>query len=268
MKVVGVIPARYNSTRFEGKVIADLLGKPIIQHVYEKAKAARLLDDLIVAADDDRVVKIVKDFGGKVIYTSPKQPTGSDRIAEVVNPLDVKIVINIQGDEPLIEPKMIDELARVLLNDEKLVMATLVKKINNPEDINNPNVVKVVIDRAGFALYFSRFPIPYVRICDSLIAAAAEAMPNEAGRAKNIVYYKHIGLYAYTKDFLFTFTNLPPSPLEEAEELEQLRALEYGYKIKTVETEFETVGVDTPQDLEKAKETLTSSRKAENAKNS
>ena len=244
MNAVGVIPARFSSTRFEGKVIADLLGKPLIQHVYERAKEACLLDDLIVAADDDRVVKVVEGFGGKVAYTSPKQPTGTDRIAEIVNPLDVRVIVNIQGDEPLIQPKMINDLAGILLEDKSIVMATLVKKISDPEEIGNPNVVKVVVDKDGFALYFSRSRIPYIREHNTSLVT------------QNPVYYKHIGLYAYTKDFLFTFTNLPPSPLENLEALEQLRVLENGYRIKTVETEFDTVGVDTPEDLEKAREVL------------
>jgi len=237
MNVIGVIPARYGSTRFDGKVLADIMGKPMIQHVWEKAKEARLLEDLIVATDDDRVLKAVEGFGGKAVFTSPGQPTGSDRIAEVVNPLDVRIILNIQGDEPLIRPKMIDDLARALIDDESIAMATLVKKIDNPEEINNPNVVKVAVDKDGFALYFSRSAIPYKR-------------------TENAVYYKHIGLYAYTKDFLFTFTNLPPLALESSEALEQLRVLEYGYKIKTVETKFDTIGVDTPEDLEKIRQVL------------
>jgi len=243
MNVVGVIPARYSSTRFEGKIIADLLGKPLIQYVYERAKEARLLEDLIVAADNDKVVNTVKEFGGKVIFTSPDQPSGTDRIAEVVNPLDVRVIINIQGDEPLVQPKMIDDLAGALLEDESIVMATLVKRIDNPEEINNPNIVKVAVDKNGFALYFSRNPIPYIR----------DQAPEGAEKP---IYYKHIGLYAYTKDFLFTIANLAPSSLEKAECLEQLRALEYGYKIKTIETEFDTVGVDTPADLEKVRTIL------------
>ena len=186
MNVIGVIPARYTSTRFEGKILADISGKPMIQHVWEKAKDAHILEDLIVATDDDRVIKAVEEFGGKAVFTSPEQPTGSDRIAEVVNPLDVRVVVNIQGDEPLINPKAINDLASALLEDESIVMATLVKKIDNPADISNPNVVKVAVDKDGFALYFSRSPIPY-------------------DRTHNAVYYKHIGLYAYTKDFLFLF---------------------------------------------------------------
>ena len=238
MNAIGVIPARYSSTRFEGKVLADLSGKPVVQHVWERAKQAMMLDDLIIAADDQRVVDRVEGFGGKAILTSQDQPSGSDRLAEVVNPIDVKIVVNIQGDEPLVHPTMIDELVRTLEEDDSVTMATMIKKIKKNEELIDPNVVKVVIDRFANALYFSRSPIPF-----------------EKGEPSKI-FYKHLGLYAYTKDFLFTFTNLPKSNLETAESLEQLRALENNYKIKTIETEFETVGVDTPEDLERAKELI------------
>lgn len=238
MDVIGIIPARYGATRFEGKVLADLMGKPVIQHVYEMARNSKMLDDLIVATDDERISKAVKDFGGNVTLTSVDQPTGTDRLAEVVNPLDVKIVINIQGDEPLVHYTMIDELARTMLDDGSINMATVIRRIEDKNEIMDPNVVKVVIDREGYALYFSRSPIPFER------------------GAKNKNFYKHLGLYAYTKDFLFTFTNLPVSELERVESLEQLRALEHGYKIKTIETKFETVGIDTPEDLERAKKIL------------
>ncbi len=235
MEAIGIIPARYGATRFEGKPLADLMGKPVIQRVYETAKRSRMLDDLIVATDDERILEAVKGFGGKAVLTSIDQPTGSDRLAEVVNPIDVKIVVNIQGDEPFMHHTMIDDLTRVMLEDESLNMATVIKKIDDKEEIMDPNVVKVVVDKDGFALYFSRAPIPFVR----------------SREAKG--FYKHLGLYAYTKDFLFTFTNLPKSKLEKTECLEQLRALENGYKIKTIETNLETVGIDTPEDLEKAK---------------
>ena len=238
MNAIGVIPARYSSTRFEGKVLADLLGKPVIQHVWERAGEASMLDDLIIATDDQRVVETVESFGGKVALTSVDQPSGTDRLAEVVNPIDVKIVINIQGDEPMVHPTMIDELVRTLSGDESICMATVIKRITKKEQLIDPNVVKVVIDRFENALYFSRSPIPF-----------------EKGEPSKI-FYKHLGLYAYTKDFLFTFTNLPKSNLETAESLEQLRVLENNYKIKTIETKFDTVGIDTPEDLERAKELL------------
>jgi len=240
MDVIGVIPARFGSSRFEGKVLADLNGKPLIQHVWERAKKSKLLDDLIVACDDEKVFKVVERFGGKAVLTSKQHQSGTDRITEVVNPIDVKIVVNIQGDEPLLHPSMIDDVANVLLSDNTVSVATIIKKIEHQEEINNPNVVKVVFDKNFFALYFSRYAIPFVR-------------DEEPGQ---VIHYKHIGLYAYTKDFLFTYKNLSPSNLEKLEMLEQLRILENGYKIKVVETKFETVGVDTESDLEKVRQLL------------
>ena len=242
MKAVGIIPARYKASRFEGKVLAPLLGKPVIQHVWERAKRAHNLDNLIIAADDERIIKQVESFGGKAIITAKEHPSGTDRLREIANPLDVDIVVNIQADEPLIHPAMIDKLVTALSQDKDIVMATLMKKIDNPEEINNPNAVKVVVDKDNFALYFSRAAIPFYK------------------KVKSEYYYKHIGLYSYTKDFLFTFANLPPSFLEKAEGLEQLRALENGYKIKVLETSYNTVGIDTPQDLEKAEEILSKER--------
>ena len=239
IEAIGVIPARYSSTRFEGKVLADLGGKPVVQHVWEKASQAKSLNDLIIATDDQRVADVVKGFGAKVVLTSIDQPSGTDRLAEVVNPIDVKIIVNIQGDEPFVHPTMIDELVRTLLEDKDICMATVVKKITKKEELMDPNVVKVVIDRQGNALYFSRSPIPF----------------EKGGLSK--VFYKHLGIYAYTKDFLFTFTHLPKSNLEMAESLEQLRVLENNYKIRTIETNFDTVGIDTPEDLERAKVILT-----------
>ena len=238
MNVIGVIPARYSSKRFEGKVLADILGKPMIQHVWERAKQALVLDDLIIACDDERVASAAEGFGAKVILTAKAHPSGTDRIIEVINPLDVKVVVNIQADEPLIQPVMIDSLAQVLLDNPAVSMATLVKRITEPHEANDPNVVKVVIDKNNFALYFSRAAIPY------------HAHNSEL---KSPVFYKHIGLYAYTKDFLFIYKNLPLSNLEQTESLEQLRVLEEGFRIKVVETKTETIGVDTPEDLKKVK---------------
>jgi len=238
MDVIGVIPARYSSTRFEGKVLADILGKPMIQHVWERARQCLLLDDLIIACDDERVAEAAKSFDAKVVLTAKGHASGTDRIIEVINPLDVKIVINIQGDEPLIHPTMIDDVARALLADNSVTMATVIKKIDDQAVANDPNVVKVVADKNNFALYFSRAAIPYCR---------------EGSEAKKPLYYKHIGLYGYTKDFLFTYRNLAVSSLEKTECLEQLRVLEEGFRIKVIETKFDTVGVDTPSDLEKVK---------------
>ena len=238
MDVIGVIPARYSSTRFAGKVLADIMGKPMLQHVWERAKQSRVLDDLIIACDDEIIRKAAIEFGAKVVMTSREHACGTDRISEVVNPLDVKIIVNIQGDEPLIQPMMIDSVARTLLENRSLNMATVMKKITDPAEISDPHVVKVVVDKDNFALYFSRSAIPFV---------AAGSKIEEA------VYYKHIGLYAYTKDFLFTYKNLPVSNLEKAEKLEQLRVLAEGFRIKVVETKFDTVGEDTPEDLERVR---------------
>lgn len=250
MDAIGVIPARYASTRFEGKVLADLCGKPVIQHVYERAKQAKMLDDLIVACDDERVKNAVLKFGGKVIFTSPDQPTGTDRLTEVVNPLDVKVVVNIQGDEPFVQSTMIDSVVLELLNNPKIGMATIIKRIEDEKELYDTNVVKVVIDKDGYALYFSRNFIPFVR--DRELISRKRLL-------EAVSFYKHIGLYGYTKDFLFTFKNLPKTNLEEAEKLEQLRALEHGYKIKTIITKFDTIGIDTPEDLERAKELFSKS---------
>jgi len=252
MDAIGIIPARYASTRFEGKVLADLCGKPVIQHVYERAKQAKLLDDLVIACDDERIKNAVARFGGKAILTSPDQPTGTDRLTEVANPLDVKVIVNIQGDEPFVQSTMIDGLVLQLLhNPTKAGMATVIKRIDDEKELHDPNVVKVVVDKDGYALYFSRSPIPFVR-----------ERPHGKPLTQVHTFYKHIGLYAYTKDFLFTFKNLPESGLEEAEKLEQLRALEQGYKIKTIETKFDTVGIDTPADLERAKILLNENSKS------
>lgn len=247
MKAIGVIPARWGATRFEGKILANLLGKPVIQHVWENAKKAKTLDDLVVACDDERILKVVEAFGGKAVYTSPDQPSGTDRLAEVVNPLEVDIAVNIQGDEPLMKSIMIDNLVIALQDEKSAQMATVMKKIEDEEELTNSNVVKVITDKNGYALYFSRYAIPYNRT-------------GETDAKKRPVYYKHIGLYAYTKDFLFTFRNLPKSALENAEKLEQLRALEFGYKIKVVETKFDTVGIDRPEDIKRAEEALLKER--------
>lgn len=241
MDVLGVIPARYSSTRFAGKVLADILGKPMIQHVWERAKKALLLDDILIACDDERVAKVAEDFGARVVLTAKGHASGSDRICEVINPLDVKIVVNIQGDEPLIHPTMIDSVAGELLKNASLSVATVMKRIEDPSLVGDPHVVKVVVDKNNFALYFSRAAIPH------------QAQNSEVGQP---VYYKHIGLYGYTKDFLFTYKNLPVSILEKTESLEQLRILAEGIRIKVIETKYDTIGVDTPEDLEKVKEHL------------
>jgi len=255
MKRIAVIPARWQSTRLKGKVLADINGKPMVQHVWEKVKKAHMIDDVIIAVDKEKVFKVCESFGAKVVYTSPEQPSGTDRLAEVVNSIEADVVINVQADEPLIRPLMIDELAEVFEYEPNLQMATLIKRIHKKEEVDNPNVVKVVVDRKGYALYFSRSAIPYVRDAEEKETGS----PEETDVSNR--YFKHIGLYSYTKDFIFTYTNLPKSTLETEEKLEQLRALEHGYKIKTIETRYDTVGVDTLSDLEKVRQIMNEENK-------
>ena len=243
MDAVGIIPARYGSTRFEAKLLADLCGKPVIQHTWENAKKSNLIEDLIIATDDKRIYNAAKGFGANVVYTSQAHRSGSDRLTEVASSIDAKVIVNIQADEPLLHPSMIDDVVGPVLKDASTVMATLCHKIKDPAQIQDPSVVKVVFDRNGFALYFSRAPIPYERM-------------GSDDKLQAIDCYKHIGIYAYAKDFLFTFKSLPQSRLERIEKLEQLRVLENGYRIKVIETKFDTVGIDTPSDLQKAVEAI------------
>ncbi len=240
MGVVVVIPARFGATRLEGKVIADICGKPMVQHVYERAGRAGLVDDVMVATDDRRVVDVVEGFGGKVVLTSPHLRSGTDRVAEAVEGLDVEIVVNLQADEPLVEPDMIDSAIKPLVDDPAIPLCTLKTRIRDEREFRDPNVVKVVTDRAGFALYFSRSPLPYF--------PEGGFGGSEGGSA-----YKHIGLYVYRKDFLMDLSGLESTPLEGIEGLEQLRALEYGYRIRVVETHHNPVSVDTPEDLERVR---------------
>ncbi len=205
----------------------------MLQHVYERASQARYLSSTMIATDDRRIYEVAKSFGAIVRMTRADHPSGTDRVAEVASAENAEIVVNIQGDEPLIDPAAIDSAVLPLVHDSDLVMCTLKKRIEDPAEITNPNVVKVVTDRNGDAIYFSRCPVPYVR----------EPRPG-------IPHYKHIGLYVYRRDFLLRYSELPVGPLEEAERLEQLRALENGYHIRVVETEYESLGVDTPEDLD------------------
>ena len=243
LSVVGVIPARYESTRLQFKLLRRICGKSLLQWTWENASASHSLDRLIIACDHIELKKEAEKFGAAVILTSVEHSSGTDRIAEAMRDIDVKVVLNIQADEPLIHHSIIDRLAQEMLLDQELVMATVKKRIDYDGEINNPNVVKVVTNREDCAIYFSRSPIPFYR--------EEESSPK---------YYKHLGIYAYTKDFLYTFKNLPVSPLESAEKLEQLRVLEAGYKIKVLETQFDSCGVDTEDDLYKA-ESLLSKRK-------
>lgn len=238
MKAVAVIPARYASTRLNGKPLADICGKPMIERVYAVAKAARLLNDVIVATDDVRILKAVVAFGGKAVMTSVDHASGTDRIAEAIKEVEADIVVNLQGDEPTIEPEAIDAAIRPLLDDPAIDVATLKTEITVESEYLDPNVVKVVTDNDGFALCFSRSPLPYYR---------------DGFKKKTISPYKHIGLYVYRRAFLIEFAALPPSALELSERLEQMRALENGARIRVVETGANPVSVDTPEDLEKVR---------------
>jgi 3-deoxy-manno-octulosonate cytidylyltransferase (CMP-KDO synthetase) len=233
-RIIGVIPARYDSTRLPGKPLVNIAGKPMIQHVWERSKRSKLIDKLIVATDDRRIFDAVKGFGGKAVMTSKKHESGTDRIGEAVKKLKYRIVVNIQGDEPFMDPKNIDRAIKPLISDKKLNVSTLCYEIANSDEIGNPNIVKVVFDKNFDALYFSRYPLPYNRI----------------GSLK-IKYYKHIGLYVYRRDYLLKLVRMKQSGLEEAEKLEQLRILESGEKIKVVLTNIDSHSVDTEDDLNK-----------------
>ena len=232
MKVLCVIPARYASTRLPGKPLSMIAGKPMIQHVYERACQAQLPDEVVVATDNELVEKAVLDFGGKAVMTSPDHPSGTDRLAEVALMYpDVDVIVNVQGDEPMIPPEVIDRLAEAFTGDADLNMATM-KVVMDEEDYENPAAVKVVTDQQGYALYFSRSLMPYPR-----------------NKPEGFKVFKHVGIYAYRRNFLLKYAALAPTPLEKAESLEQLRALENGYKIKVLESDFQGIGVDTPEDL-------------------
>lgn len=234
-KVLGVIPARYGSSRLPGKPLKDICGKPMIQHVYENASKSKVLSKVVVATDDQRVYDAVIAFGGEAVMTSVNHPTGSDRVAEAASNYDCDYVINIQGDEPLVPPEIIDDIGSALINSPDCVMATGSLEITGDEDyVLNNTVVKVVSDVNGNAIYFSRSPIPYPR------------------HAEHARYFEHIGIYAYTHEFLNLYTKLAPTPLSEAESLEQLKVLEHGYKIKIVPApaHYKAVSVDTEEDLQ------------------
>ena len=235
-RVVVIIPARYESTRLPGKPLADLHGQPMIQRVYERAQLTRDVDRVLVATDDERIRAAVTAFGGEVVMTSRAHRTGTDRIAEVAAGLDADIVVNVQGDLPLLDPAMVDAAVAPLRDDDGLPMATIKTPIGTREERDNPNVVKVVTDQDGYALYFSRSPLPYHR--DGGTAPLGD---------------KHIGLYAYRRDFLLSFAKLAPTPLEQAEQLEQLRALEWGFRIKVADVAAASIEVDTPADLERVR---------------
>lgn len=240
----GIIPARYASSRFPGKPLVTIGGKPMIRLVYEQA--SRSLDIVFVATDDERIYKTVEDFGGSVVMTSSSHQSGTDRCAEAAKKIvqktgkDIDVVINIQGDEPFIKPEQINHLISCF-NDSTVEIATLVRKVGSGEDILNPNQVKVVLDKSGNAIYFSRAAIPFVRDSEA------------SGWTNKHTFYKHLGLYAYRTKTLGAITSLPRSPLEIAESLEQNRWIENGYRIRTAVTVWESLCIDTPEDLERAK---------------
>jgi 3-deoxy-manno-octulosonate cytidylyltransferase (CMP-KDO synthetase) len=237
VKRVIVIPARYGSTRLPGKPLVDIAGKPLIQWVYERAHESTLKDEVLIATDDERIRDGCLAFGATVVMTSPECRSGTDRVYEAVKDREADIIINLQGDEPQIRGDMIDTLIRVL-ETESLDMATLCSLIDDPHDYKSPHTVKVVLDKNSYALYFSRAPLPFMQ------------------RTTAIPLYKHIGIYAFSRPFLETFVALPKGRLEDAESLEQLRALEAGYRVKTMLVEYEGIGIDTEMDVERARKIL------------
>ena len=242
--VLAVIPARYHSTRLPGKILADIAGRPMIEHVYRRAAAARLVHGVIVATDDERIASAVHGFGGVAIMTRSDHVSGTDRIAEVVSTLPCRAVVNLQGDEPLIEPGTIDAAIKPLLEDSTVEMSTISRPFVSAEEFRNPNVVKVVTNYRGDALYFSRAPIP----ASAALAVSAPSLPAPA-RA-------HVGLYVYRRETLLKLAGLAAAPLETLESLEQLRALAHGIRIRVVDTTHAAAGVDTPEDLERVRQMM------------
>lgn len=245
MKIIAFIPSRYSSTRFPGKPLAHIAGKPMIQYVYQRATSCPDVSEVFVTTDDERIFQCVHDFGGDAIMTAQDHSSGTDRIGEAVKKLDLNkddIIVNIQGDQPVFEPSVISQMVAPLMEDEDIPMGTLKYAIKDKKEIENSNIVKVVTDREGFALYFSRYPIPFIRDSET-----------------SQIHYKHLGFYAYRRDFLLEFSRFPTGGLEAAEKLEQLRVLEQGFKIKVIETISDSVEVDTPKDIGRVEEILTRS---------
>jgi 3-deoxy-manno-octulosonate cytidylyltransferase (CMP-KDO synthetase) len=240
-KVLAVIPARYGSSRFPGKALAPIAGRAMIQHVYERVKKAERVSQVVVATDDERIKKAVEAFGGEAVMTRKDHLTGTDRVAEVGIHVEAEIYINVQGDEPLIDPATIDLVADAILDDESVNISTPCTAIARPNDIMDPNIVKVVRDFDSNALYFSRAPVPWVR---------------DRGEAVAARHWKHLGLYGHRREALLEFPTLPPGELERLEQLEQLRWLENGFVINVVETEYDAVSVDVPSDVERVEKLL------------
>ena len=241
MKLIAMIPARYGATRFPAKLMQDLCGKPVIVHTYQRVADTNLFDQVYVVTDDDRIENAIREVGGKVIRSQKEHNSGSDRLAEASKDLEVDIIVNVQGDEPFTDKENLQKVIDIFANDpqKNIAVASLMERITHPEDIANPNNVKVVVNKFNEALYFSRSVIPFPRDTNT-----------------KVPYHKHRGIYAYRKDALQQFTQLPPSLLEETEKLEQLRYLENGFKIRLAVTDIPTIGIDTPEDLEKARQRL------------
>jgi 3-deoxy-manno-octulosonate cytidylyltransferase (CMP-KDO synthetase) len=240
-EVLAVIPARYASSRFRGKPIASIAGRPMIQHVADRVKRAQCVSRVVIATDDARIQAAVKDFGGEAVRTRSDHRSGTDRVAEVAAHIPADIYVNVQGDEPLVDPATIDSLVSAMIDEDSVQISTPCSAITTPNDIMDPNIVKVVRNFDGDALYFSRAPIPWVRDRGERVAAQ---------------HWKHLGLYAYRRDALLDFPTLPPGELERLEQLEQLRWLENDYRIRVVETEYDAISVDVPADLERVEKIL------------
>jgi 3-deoxy-manno-octulosonate cytidylyltransferase (CMP-KDO synthetase) len=249
MSVVAIIPARYGSTRLPGKPLADIGGKPMIQHVYENASKARELDRVLVATDDRRIERVVQSFGGEVVMTSKRHASGSDRLAEVARKVKASWLVNVQGDLPFIRAETISRAVRPLRQNRAIPMGTVCTPIYNVSEWRNPNVVKVLLDRAGFALYFSRAPIPFVRNSGTDLGEDEMVMRRDTPRLWG---YRHLGLYVYRREFLLKFARLPQTALERIESLEQLRALQNGYRIYVAKVDERSIEVDTVADLKRA----------------
>lgn len=244
-KILGIIPARYGSSRFPGKILAPIANKTLIQRTYENAKRSSLLQEIVIATDDLRIYDHVQGFGGDVVMTSTSCPTGSDRLVEALNNNrrfdHAEIIVNIQGDEPCLDPKVTESIINALLSDPVAIMSTAIVKLESEEEAHSPSIVKCVIDKNGNALYFSRALIP---------AGHSLKMDPE------VTYYRHVGVYAYRRDFLLTYTKLPHTPLQIAEDLEQLKVIEHGYRIKTAIVDCSSIGVDLPDDIKKVEKWL------------
>lgn len=253
MKTLGVIPARYGSTRFPGKMIVPLAGKPLIQHTYEKVTSSSTLDEVLIATDDKRIFETVKKFGGKVVLTSADFQSGTDRVAFVAKNKNYDVVVNIQGDEPLLDPEIIDELVKLMKKDKSVVMATAVRKFKDSESLQDPNRVKVILDKELNALSFFRNSVPSNKLDSKSVHSKTD-------------FFEHIGIYAFRKDFLLLFSKLPPGKMEKLENLEQLRAIENGYKIKVVLTDYVSHPVDTKEDLKKVEKILANKKLTEYVK--